>query len=202
MEGYPLGTLPALTLQEGVDRNDINAGNIVSQWLAALDKQSKNGLATSISDLFIEDSWWRDLIGISWDLASRHGLDSIGESLEESTTGFGQLEPVKCGGLQPALVDMHGAIWIQGGFTFKTRDGSGSGLVRSINVSKTQWKAWIVYTQLEKLNNQDEVDKQRLEQDYTQTKLPNGINSEKNGELQVLIIGAGKNPQSLKSLNF
>jgi len=86
---------------------------------------------------------------------------------------------------------MHGMIWVQGGFTFKTRDGSGKGLVRLINTGKTQWKAWTVYTQLERLNNQDEIDRQKLEQESTQTRISNGVKGDKNEEPQVLIIGAG-----------
>ncbi|ETI25130.1 hypothetical protein G647_04502 [Cladophialophora carrionii CBS 160.54] len=191
MDGHPLASIPPLTLQEDVNRHDINPGDIVSNWLAALDKRPQNGLSTDLPDLFIEDSWWRDFVGLSWDIATKHGLGSIGEYLNTSTTGFGNLEVTKAGGLQPALVDMHGMIWVQGGFTFKTRDGSGQGLVRLINVSKTQWKAWTVFTQLERLNSQDEIDRQRLRQDYTQTRLSNGVNGGKE-EPQVLIIGAGQ----------
>ncbi|KAJ9611204.1 hypothetical protein H2200_004387 [Cladophialophora chaetospira] len=192
MEGFPLASIPPLTLQKGTVRDEIDANDIVSSWLAALDKQPKNGLSTNISDLFIQDSWWRDLVGVSWDIAAKNGIESIKQYLKSSTTGFGQLEAVKDGGLQSTLMDMYGMIWVQGGFTFKTRDGSGKGFVRLINVGEKQWKAWTVFTQLEKLNNQDEIDKRRLKQDYTQTQLFNPLNGEKNVEPQVLIIGAGQ----------
>jgi hypothetical protein len=59
-----------------------------------------------------------------------------------------------------------------------------------INVGTT-WKAWTVYTQLERLDSQDDLDKQRLRQDYSQTRLTTGINGDKQPEPQVLIIGAG-----------
>jgi len=41
MEGFPLASVPALKLQEGVNRDDINAGDIVSSWLAALDNRPR-----------------------------------------------------------------------------------------------------------------------------------------------------------------
>ncbi|KIW28125.1 uncharacterized protein PV07_07807 [Cladophialophora immunda] len=192
MDGHPLASIPPLTLHAGVNRDQINAGDIVADWLAALEKRPKNGLSTDLSDLFIDDSWWRDFAGLSWDIVTKHSLEDVAEYLTSSTTGFGQLTAIKTGGLQASLVDMHGSIWIQGGFTFRTSDGSGTGLVRLINVDKFQWKAWIVFTQLERLNNQDELDSQRLRQSYTQSRLANGVNGEKKDDLQVLIVGAGQ----------
>ncbi|OAG39819.1 hypothetical protein AYO21_05884 [Fonsecaea monophora] len=192
MDGYPLASIPALTLDDGVNRDEINASDIVANWLAALEKRPKNGLSTDLSDLFIDDSWWRDFTSLSWDIVTKHGLKDVADYLNSSTTGFGRLDTVKTGGLQPSLVDIHGAIWIQGGFTFRTSDGSGTGLVRLINVDRSHWKAWTVFTQLERLSNQDELDNQRLRQSYTQTKLGQGVNGEKKDDLQVLIIGAGQ----------
>ncbi|EXJ73513.1 uncharacterized protein A1O5_03274 [Cladophialophora psammophila CBS 110553] len=191
MDGHPLAPIPPLTLQDGVNRDDINAGDIVADWLAALEKRPKNGRSTDLSDLFIDDSWWRDFTGLSWDIVTKHGLEDVAEYLTTSTTGFGQLTAIKAGGLQASFVDMNGFIWIHGGFTFQTADGSGTGLVRLINVGTSRWKAWIVFTQLERLNSQDELDKQRLRQSYTQTRVANGVNGEKD-DLQVLVIGAGQ----------
>ncbi|OAP58466.1 hypothetical protein AYL99_07556 [Fonsecaea erecta] len=192
MDGHPLASIPPLTLHDGVNRDDVDAGDIVANWLAALEKRPKNGLSTDLSDLFIDDSWWRDFTGLSWDIATKNGLKDVAEYLTSSTTGFGQLTAIKTGGLQASLVDMAGFIWVQGGFTFRTRDGSGTGLVRLINVDKFHWKAWTVFTQLERLNSQDELDKQRLQQSYTQTRLANGVNGEKKDDLKVLIVGAGQ----------
>ncbi|KIY03005.1 uncharacterized protein Z520_01471 [Fonsecaea multimorphosa CBS 102226] len=192
MDGHPLASIPPLKLHDGVNRDEINASDIVADWLAALEKRPKNGLSTDLSDLFIDDCWWRDFTALSWDIVAKHGLEDVAEYLTSSTTGFGQLTAIKTGGLQASLVDMHGAIWIQGGFTFQTSDGSGTGLVRLINVDKSHWKAWTVFTQLERLHSQDELDKQRMRQSYTQTRIANGVNGEKEGDLQVLIIGAGQ----------
>jgi hypothetical protein len=68
MDGYPLASIPPLTLPDGINRDEINAVDIVSAWLAALNKHLKHRESTDLSDLFIEDHWWRDFVGISWDL--------------------------------------------------------------------------------------------------------------------------------------
>jgi hypothetical protein len=196
LDGHPLGAVPPLTLQPGVDASKVNADEVVSAWVASFEKRAKNGLSTDLSDLFIEDSWWRDFCGVSWDTVCKNGTDTIAKYLSASATGFGNLEVIRLGGLKPSLTDMHGAFWVQGGFTFKTTHGSGRGLVRLINIAKDEWKAWNVFTQLERLNSQDEVDAERLKKEYTQTRSrgSNGIDGPKYDDLQVLIIGAGKLP--------
>lgn len=190
-EIYPLASIPPLVLQKGVNRDDVNPGEIVSNWLAALDKCPKNGLATDLSHLFIEECWWRDFVGLSWNFSTKYGLDNVAEYFRSSSTGFCGLEPITSGGLQPALVDMDGAIFIYGGFTFKTKDGSGKGIVRLINVAQSQWKAWMIFTQLERLNSQDEIDEKRHRQGHSQDQLHNGLNGEKKHDAPVLIVGAG-----------
>jgi hypothetical protein len=194
LDGHPLGAIPPLTLQPGIDARTVNAENLVCAWLASFGKRSDNGLSTHLADLFIEDSWWRDFLGLSWDIVTKNGIDVIKGYVDSSTTDFGNLEVINVGGLKPMMFNMQGAVWVQGGFTFKTAHGTGRGLVRLINVEKDQWKAWNVFTQLERLNSQDKIDAQRLEKEYTQTRsrVPNGVHDNNYGDLQVLIIGAGK----------
>lgn len=188
---YPLASIPPLVLQEGVKRDNVDPSEIVSNWLAALQKCPKNGLFTDFSHLFIEDCWWRDFIGLSWNFSTKHGVENVAEYFRSSSNGFCELEAMATGGLQPALVDMNGAIFIHGGFTFKTKDGSGTGIVRLVNVAQSQWKAWMIFTQLERLNSQDEIDEKRRKQGQSQDRLPKGPNSEKKRDPPVLIVGAG-----------
>ena len=74
---------------------------------------------------------------------------------------------------------MGGLIWIESGFTFDTKAGTGRGIVRLANVGPLQWKAWIVHTTLDELKGFPEHSPQEKSNGY-ETK-----------DTQVLIIGAG-----------
>jgi hypothetical protein len=191
MEGYPLASIPPLGLQEGVKRNDIDIPLIVDDWLSALEEHVTNKESKELSELFIDNSWWRDLVALSWDISTKHGVKDISDYVHDSSAGLTHLTPIRAGSLQPALVDMGGMIWIQAGFKFQTAYGSGTGLVRLANVSKTQWKAWTVFSQLEGLKSQDVLDEQRARESYSQTRVPNGIARVEKEDLTVLIVGAG-----------
>lgn len=149
-------TLPPLTLHEGVNKDAIDAPNIAKEWLAKLDKRVQE--QSDISDLFVEESWWRDIIALSWDWTSKHGPAAINKYLESTSgSGFGQLKVIESGGLQPAFVDMGAVKWLQSGFTFQTDAGNGRGLFRLANVGPEEWKAWIVLTQLDQLKGQEKL---------------------------------------------
>jgi hypothetical protein len=70
-------------------------------------------------------------------------------------------------------------IWIESGFTFENKTGTGRGIVQSANVSPLQWKAWIVHTNLDGLKGFPEQSPQGNSNGYKMT------------DTQVLIIGAG-----------
>lgn len=95
------------------------------------------------------------------------------------------------------MVVLPGMIWIQGGFTFKNQYGTGRGLVKLINVGTgNEWKAWTVFTQLEQLNFQGQVEQKRTLNPAAAIRQPltNGSSgSGENGDddLQVLVVGAG-----------
>lgn len=154
MDGIPLGSIPSLSLHDEVDRKEVeaDAGNIVDAWISSMNKEFREKSFKNLSNLFLDDCWWRDITGLTWDFASKQGLDAVRNFLTNSTNHLEDMTPIKTGGLQPALVDIGTMIWIQGAFTFRTAQGKGRGLVRLANVSKSSWKAWIVFTQLEQLN--------------------------------------------------
>jgi hypothetical protein len=74
---------------------------------------------------------------------------------------------------------MGGLIWIESGFTFENKDGTGRGIVQLANVGPILWKAWIVHTNLDELKG--------LPEQSPQDKL----NNYKPSDIRVLVIGAG-----------
>lgn len=116
---------------------------------------------SGLTGLFIDNCWWRDIIGPGWDFATRQGHGAIEECLSNSETSLADMK-LSTGGLKPLLIELDGQIWIQSGFTFTNRHDHGRGFVRLINVSGAEWKAWTAFTQLEQLNFQKELDERRL----------------------------------------
>ena len=74
---------------------------------------------------------------------------------------------------------MGGLIWVESGFTFDTKAGTGRGIVRLAKVGPLQWKAWIVHTTLDELKGFPE---------HSPKGKSNGYETK---DTQVLIIGAG-----------
>ncbi|GAD98503.1 conserved hypothetical protein [Paecilomyces variotii No. 5] len=191
--------LPKISLHESVDRDKIDAAKIVDNWLSALEHAIKTKTEADLSDLFIDDCWWRDIISLSWDWATKHGHDAIFKYVNASSTGFSQLSPVKEGALSPMFVEMGPLQFIQSGFTFQTVAGSGVGLVRLANEGPKKWRAWTVFTQLERLKNQKEILNQPQINNVHNTVRSGTVNGDADPveDLQVLIVGGGQSGLSL-----
>ncbi|KAL1850789.1 hypothetical protein Plec18170_006623 [Paecilomyces lecythidis] len=190
-------SLPKLSLHESVDRDKIDAVKIVDHWLSALEQHIKTKTEADLSDLFIDECWWRDIISLSWDWATKHGRDAIFNYLNASNTGFSQLSSVKEGALAPMFVEMGSLQFIQSGFTFQTAAGSGIGLVRLANEGPEKWKAWTVFTQLENLRSQKETKEQSIDNAVRSENVNGDADPLKGDDLQVLIVGAGQSGLSL-----
>jgi hypothetical protein len=173
--------LPQLVLHDDSTRDSIDPDSITKTWFENLQTKLSQDQLGDISDLFIDDSWWRDIVGLSWNITTKHGTKEISQYLQSqaSKSGFGQFNSIDQGALQPRLSDMGGLIWIESGFTFDTKAGIGRGIVRLANVGPLQWKAWIVHMTLDKLKGFPEHSPQEKSNDY------------KTKDTQVLIIGAG-----------
>ncbi|KAF4452088.1 flavin-binding monooxygenase [Fusarium austroafricanum] len=85
------------------------------------------------------------------------------------------------GALAPKLVEMGPMAFIECVFIFTTTIGSGRGVARLTNVGSKKWKAWIVSTQLEKLN---------IHESSTTNGQKSDARPQTTEQPQVLIIGA------------
>lgn len=130
---------------------------IIDKWLASLQQRLEKQGRIDITDLFIEESWWRDIVALTWDLHTKSGPPAISAYINESTAELGGLKAIRAGGLAPTIEAESGLHFIQSGFTFTTRFGRGKGLVRLVNPTPSEWKAWTVLTQLEELHGHDQT---------------------------------------------
>lgn len=179
MDGTVLPTVPALTLHNGITKEQVEVEAVCERWLKRLENCFASGSFDDLAPLFIDNCWWRDIVGLSWDFTSKHGYDAITAFLTNAPNPITEVQLIRDGGLKPLLLDIGGMIWIHAAFSFKHKHGEGKGITRLIHVSGSEWKAWLVSTQLENLYVNDN---------------PAPPNPLEGGDLQVLIVGAGKSP--------
>lgn len=182
----PLAALPQLTLHPSVNPEDLDATKIVNDWFLSFTEALSEKQSEDIQACFLDkESWWRDFVSFSWDIACHNGAKTICQYLTSSTTEFSEPKTDQLGALQPHLEDTGGLRFIQSGFSFKTIFGTGRGVLRLANVGPEQWKAWTVFTTLENL-----VGSAEIPSSASSRGLPPSISTD--GDMQVLIVGAGE----------
>jgi len=134
---------------------DLNATEIAHEWFSRFAPLIQSGGAGEIVDLLVGDSFWRDVLAITWDFRTFRGPASIKEFLDH------RLKVANLTNLNlesAALVQYPPAIaWIQGVFTFEVGGfGLGSGVFRLILTPDGRWKAYTVYTSLAGLKDYPE----------------------------------------------
>ncbi|TFK48083.1 FAD/NAD(P)-binding domain-containing protein [Heliocybe sulcata] len=140
----------------------VNARNVASLWLQAFAHCVSSGDIDGILDLFISDSFWRDILALTWDFRTFHGLSKIGVFLADRLALSGASSFRLNEDQVEAERPFPDVVWIQALFTFETSVGLASGVVRLVPTppvgasDQLIWKAHIVLTNLEDLNGYPE----------------------------------------------
>jgi cation diffusion facilitator CzcD-associated flavoprotein CzcO len=128
-------------------------------WLARFE----DALATPddglLKTLFHSDSYWRDVLALSWNIQTLNGADAILDELKARApravpTGFA-IDPDR---RAPRQVMRAGTSAIEAIFKFETRVGRGSGIIRLIPdaAEGNRLKAWTLLTELGELKGFEE----------------------------------------------
>src|ERR1700687_4615158 len=131
----------------------------VENWLARFE----NALATSddnlLKSLFHPESYWRDVLALSWNLQTINGADAILRELKAragsaAPSGF-RIDPDRAA---PRRVTRAGANAIEAIFKFETAEGRGNGILRLISDAGdgNRLKAWTLLTALDELKGFEE----------------------------------------------
>ena len=54
----------------------------VDQWLSSFEDALARGDAAAASELFLDDSYWRDLVALTWNLKTVEGPEGVKDMLE------------------------------------------------------------------------------------------------------------------------
>ena len=144
-------SLPTLERLNAKLPENVDAKAVASQWFQNFAKSVENKDAEAIASLLVDFAFWRDMFALTWDFRTFEGSQGIKQFLSDTLT------PVGLSGLQldKALVELQqpypDIVWIQGIFIFETNVGRGRGVFRLVPTSSGEWKAHVIYTNLEEL---------------------------------------------------
>ncbi|RHZ43648.1 putative flavin-binding monooxygenase [Aspergillus thermomutatus] len=135
--------------------------DIAQQWLTNLEIQLGTSPVSQLklSDLFHEDSWWRDMLALDWDFHTIHNVSEIEQYISRKQPRA-QLTAFRLqheGRFQPKVENpVEGLRWISSMFFFESRVGRGTGVLRLTRDEAGVWKAYSLYTSLQELKSFEE----------------------------------------------
>jgi cation diffusion facilitator CzcD-associated flavoprotein CzcO len=128
-------------------------------WLAQFEEALARADRGLLEALFHSDSYWRDVLALSWNIQTLNGADAILDELKARApgavpTGFA-IDPDR---RAPRQVMRAGTSAIEAIFKFETAVGRGSGIIRLIPdaADGDRLKAWTLLTELGELKGFEE----------------------------------------------
>lgn len=134
---------------------DIDARQVAATWLKAFSKATSSSDVEGVVALVLEDGLWRDMLALTWDFRTLHGASRIHKFLKArlAESKITAIRLAEDGARAPSLFTaIPGMVWVQGLFDFETVVGVGSGVFRIVPALNGQWKAHVIYTNLESLH--------------------------------------------------
>ena len=186
-----------------LDNQIINIRSEVDNWLQSFNEaisqqKNKDESIKILSNLFFEDSHWRDILALTWKIQTVSGKSNVIENLlnkimEVSAKSF-QIDQRRT---PPREVIRAGENVIEVILRFKTKFGNCESVVRLCEDQerKGNFKAWSILTALSDLNSSN---KKNLEQYQNILEGPNWLDKRnedrlyKNREPEVIVIGSGQ----------
>jgi cation diffusion facilitator CzcD-associated flavoprotein CzcO len=129
-------------------------------WLVQFESAITTSDGVLLKTLFHPDSYWRDVLSLSWKLQTINGAEAILRALKAQAgraapNGF-RIDPNRAA---PRRVMRAGTPAIEAIFKFETREGRGSGILRLIPDANdgNRLKAWTLLTALDELKGFEEA---------------------------------------------
>ncbi|KAJ4513954.1 hypothetical protein HRR83_004881 [Exophiala dermatitidis] len=195
----PVAKWPKTAQTTSVDANAV-ANKIVDTFNNAL----ANGDTQAIADLFLDDGYWRDHLGVSWDLRTLKGPKKIAEFLADVGCPLQKIEIDRSSAYRsPQLGAFDGTGDVKGiqfFFNFTSKVGAGQGVAR-LAERDGQWKIFTLFTTLRELKGHEEAVGPRRSKGVEHGGKPDRKNwlerrraeiNFENKEPTVMILGAGQ----------
>lgn len=160
MADYPSSTtLPTFTNLHAAPASvpdDLEATPLASTWFSSFSTAVTACDTSKCAALFVEHSFWRDILALTWDFRTFEGTPKIQRMLEDRLA-VAQMTAMKMDEASVQLQRPYPDIaWISATFTFETKLGLGSGVFRLSPVGDGEFKAHTVLTTLSALKGHPE----------------------------------------------
>jgi hypothetical protein len=152
----PAAKAPVIHIEE---KKTVEPVSVAQQWLSKLETILKNNDVSALSTVMHQDSWWRDMLAVSWDIRTLHSLDKLLLYFSDNLahTEMHNLKLRTTGKFAPNLSSpIEGLEWVESMFDFETKVGRGSGMLRLCQGSDGAWKGYMIYTALQELKGNEE----------------------------------------------
>ncbi|MEE2689200.1 MAG: NAD(P)/FAD-dependent oxidoreductase, partial [Pseudomonadota bacterium] len=136
-----------------------SAHDLTINWLKAFENALVANDMVAVDELFVEDSYWRDLVAFTWRLSTFSGLGNINAAMREFVL------PARPKNIQlavdrtpPRWVNRVGVDTIEAIFCFETNSGKGTGLLRLVPAPESNmgFAAWVLLTTLDEIEGHEE----------------------------------------------
>ena len=135
-------------------QNAADLTKAVETWLEQFERALTQRDAALLSRLFLRDSYWRDVVALSWRITTVSGGDNVLRELQGCAQ---QSHPhnfkLASDRTPPRRVRRAGAEIIEAIFRFETAEGRGSGVVR---LDPRSSQAWTLLTALDEIKGYEE----------------------------------------------
>ena len=186
-----------------LDNQIINIRSEVDNWLQSFNEaisqqKNKDESIKILSNLFFEDSHWRDILALTWKIQTVSGKSNVIENLLNKIMDvYAKNFQIDQRRTPPREVIRAGENVIEVILRFKTKFGNCESVVRLCEDQerKGNFKAWSILTALSDLNSSN---KKNLEQYQNILEGPNWLDKRnedrlyKNREPEVIVIGSGQ----------
>jgi thioredoxin reductase len=191
-----------------LDRTD-DISIATETWLAQFETALAGSDARLLQTLFHPDSYWRDVLALSWNIQTTNGADAILRELTRHAVSASprnfKIDPDR---VAPRRITRAGTNAIESIFKFETADGRGNGVLRLTPDAGdgNRLKAWTLLTALEELKGFEEqvgVSRPRGQAYSRDFRGPNWLDLRKaaaeyaDRDPAVLVIGGGQSGLSI-----
>lgn len=129
---------------------------VAEGWLRRFNAALEGGDAAAVGALFRDDGHWRDIVALSWKIATWSGGDVaaalLGGTQAQGARAF-EVDPMRT---PPREVERAGEATVEAILRFTTRVGVGAGVLRIKLADADSLQAWTLMTSLDHIAGHDE----------------------------------------------
>jgi putative flavoprotein involved in K+ transport len=135
-----------------------NIATLTTNWLAQFERAFAESDDALLHSLLHRDSYWRDLLALTWRITTIKGSDAIVGELRKHDGARPASFELAPGRVEPRYVTRAGVESIEAIFIFETAEGRGSGVVRLMPDADrgNMLRAWTLLTALDEIKGHEE----------------------------------------------